>query len=104
MSVLAAIDDVATHRAVRAERAVLAALGGSCSVPVGGYAELASPGSGSGSSTLRVSGLVASADGHTLIRLSRQGEDPEALGAAVAQALFEGGGAAIEGFDWAGRA
>ena len=64
--------------ALRAERAVLAALGGSCSVPVGAYAE---PVAGRGSAaapTLRVSGLVASADGHTLIRLSRQGDDPEA--------------------------
>ena len=42
---------------------------------------------------------MASADGHTLIRLSRRGDDPEALGAAVAQALLDGGGAAIEGFD-----
>jgi hydroxymethylbilane synthase len=101
-AVLAAIDHDTTHRALRAERAVLAALGGSCSVPVGAYAEPAPPGSGTGPPTLRVSGLLASADGHTLIRLSRQGDDPEALGAAVAQALLEGGGAAIEGFDRVG--
>ncbi|HEY6474215.1 MAG TPA: hydroxymethylbilane synthase, partial [Acidimicrobiales bacterium] len=72
---LAAIDDDATHRALRAERAVLAALGGSCTVPVGAYAETAgfvSSGSGAAPS-LRVSGLVASADGHTVIRLDRQG-------------------------------
>ncbi len=96
--VLAAVDHDATHRALRAERAVLAALGGSCSVPVGAYAEPAAP----GSPTLRVSGLLASADGHTMIRLSRQGDDPEALGAAVAEALLDGGGAAIEGFDRVG--
>jgi hypothetical protein len=46
-----------------------------------------------------VSGLLASGDGHTVIRLARHGDDPEAVGAAVARALLEGGGAAIEGFD-----
>jgi hydroxymethylbilane synthase len=101
-AVLAAIDHVATHRALVAERAVLAALGGSCSVPVGAYAEPAAPEPGASALSLRVSGLVASGDGHTLIRLSRQGEDPEAVGFAVAEALLEGGGAAIEGFDRVG--
>jgi hydroxymethylbilane synthase len=94
---LGAIDDDASQRALRAERAVLAALGGSCTVPVGALAEdVGSPG---GAATLRVSGLVASADGHTMIRLSREGDEPEAVGLTVARALLEGGGAAIEGFD-----
>jgi hydroxymethylbilane synthase len=94
---LAAIDDDATHRAVRAERAVLAALGGSCTVPVGALAESV-PATRGAVAALRVSGLVASADGHTMIRLSRDGDDPEAVGTAVAVALLDGGGAAIEGF------
>ena len=38
-AVLAAIDDAVTHRALRAERAVLAAIGGSCTVAVGAFAE-----------------------------------------------------------------
>ena len=98
-ALLEAIDHAATHRALRAERAVLAALGGSCTVPVGAFAEEAGAGPGGGAPTLRVSGLVASADGHKMIRLSREGDDPEAVGAAVARALLDGGGAAIEGFD-----
>ena len=99
-AVLGAIDDDATHRAVRAERAVLATLGGSCTVPVGALAEMIdAPGGADGVPALRVSGLVASADGHTMIRLSREGHDPEAVGTAVARALLDGGGAAIEGFD-----
>jgi hydroxymethylbilane synthase len=98
-SLLGAIDHEATHRAVRAERAVLAALGGSCTVPVGALAEdVDANGGGRGTAALRVSGLVASADGHTMIRLSRKGDDPEAVGTAVARALLDGGGAAIEGF------
>jgi hydroxymethylbilane synthase len=96
--VVAAIDDEASHLAVRAERAVLAALGGSCTVPVGAYAEPAAedaPGGGE----LTVTGLLAAADGRRLLRAARRGMEPEGLGAAVAHALLEGGGAAIEGFD-----
>lgn len=96
-ALLGAIDDEPTHRAVRAERAVLATLGGSCAVPVGALAEVI-PAAGA-PRALRVWGLVASGDGHTMIRLSREGDDAEAVGTAVARALLAGGGAAIEGFD-----
>jgi hydroxymethylbilane synthase len=94
---LAAIDHEPSHRALRSERAVLAALGGNCTLPVGAFAEpdeMDETGMG-----LRVSGLLASGDGHTVVRITRQGDDPEAVGVAVARALVEGGGAAIEGFD-----
>ena len=90
---LALIDHEPSQRALRAERAVLAALGGSCAAPVAAFAE-----SVAADATLRVSGLVASGDGRVLIRLARRGGDPEALGAEVARALLEGGGAAIDGF------
>jgi len=96
-TLLSAIDHGATHRALRAERAVLAALGGSCTVPVGALAEDVE--TDGGGRVLRVSGLAASADGHTMIRLGREGDDPEAVGTAVALALLDGGAAAIEGFD-----
>jgi hydroxymethylbilane synthase len=106
---LAAIDHAPSHRALRSERAVLAALGGSCTLPVGAYAVpdevggagvagVAGGAVGAGEA-LRVSGLLAGADGHTVIRLTRSGADPEAVGAEVAYALMDGGGAAIEGFD-----
>jgi hydroxymethylbilane synthase len=97
--VLGAIDHEPSHRALRAERAVLATLGGSCSAPVGAFAEPAG-----GGDALRLSGLVASGDGRVLIRLSRTGGDPEALGAEVAQALLGGGAAATEGFGGMGVA
>jgi hydroxymethylbilane synthase len=106
---LAAIDHEPSHRALRAERAVLAALGGNCSLPVGAFAEPepaepepepAEPhGSVRSGTALRVSGLLAAGDGHTVIRVTRHGDDAEAVGAAVAHALLSGGGAAIEGFD-----
>ncbi len=90
---LAAIDHEPSHRSLRSERAVLAALGGSCTVPVGAFAEPDEAGA-----ALQVSGLLASGDGHTVIRKTRRGDDPEAVGIEVARALLEGGGAAIEGF------
>ena len=73
---------------------MLAALGGSCTLPVGAYAVPDEAGE-----ALRLSGLLAGADGHTVIRLTRSGGDPEAVGAEVARALLDGGGAAVEGFD-----
>jgi hydroxymethylbilane synthase len=101
---LAAIDHEPSHRAVRSERAVLATLGGNCTLPVGAFAEPDRSGKGNGNgdgsgALLRVSGLLASGDGHTVIRVTRHGDDPEAVGAAVARALLEGGGASIEGFE-----
>ncbi len=92
---LGAIDHEPSHRALLAERAVLATLGGSCTVPVGAFAEAVGAGD---RAPLRVAGLMASGDGRTVIRMARQGDDPEAVGAELARALLEGGGAAIEGF------
>ncbi len=88
---LAAIDHEPSQRALRAERAVLAGLGGSCTVPVGAYAR-------SDGEALDVIGLAASGDGRMVIRLARRGQDPEAVGAEVARALLDGGAAALEGF------
>jgi hydroxymethylbilane synthase len=94
-ALLASIDDAPSHRAVVAERSVLAGLGGSCTVPVGAWAETTA-----GSPELHVHGLVASGDGRVLVRMSRHGDAPELVGAEVAQALLvEGGGSGIEGFD-----
>ncbi len=94
-AVLAAIDHAPSHRALRAERAFLAAMGGSCAVPVAGWAE-----PGVGSQGLRLHGLVATGDGRVLVRTHQQGDDPRSLGVAVAEAdLGEGGGRSV--VDWA---
>jgi hydroxymethylbilane synthase len=109
-ALLSTIDDPASHRAVRAERSVLAGLGGSCTVPVAAWAELVrarrEPSDAqqetevSGEPELRVQGLVASGDGRVVVRMTRYGSDPEEVGAAVARALLvEGGGAQIDGFE-----
>jgi len=80
-TLLHALDVDLAHRALDAERAMLAALGASCVLPVAGFAE-----PGPGGLTLR--GMVASADGRVLIRAEQSGGDPERLGADVARALW----------------
>ena len=102
-ALLGSIDHVGSHRAVRAERAVLAGLGGSCTVPVGAWTEtIVGPASPAGSSELHVHGLVASGDGRVVVRMSRRGVDPELVGSELARALLvDGGGSGIEGFDQA---
>jgi hydroxymethylbilane synthase len=80
LGLLAPLDDAATARCVRAERAVNRALGGSCTLPLGAFAE-----SRGGGVFLRA--LVASADGRRVIRAEREGDDPERLGDAVAAEL-----------------
>ena len=72
----AAIDDADTHTALAAERAFLAALGGTCRTPIAGHARL-------DGDILRFRGLVAKIDGSDAIEVSRQGRraDAAALGA-----------------------
>jgi hydroxymethylbilane synthase len=93
-ALLSAIDDAGSHRAVAAERSVLAELGGSCTLPVGAWAR-----DDGDTGSLILEGLVARADGRTVIRMSRRGDDPTALGREVAHALLvDGGGAGLDGF------
>jgi hydroxymethylbilane synthase len=95
-ALLAAIDDAPSHRALLAERALLEALGASCSVPVAGWARLEG-------GRLRLDGLLATADGRVVLRTHATGEDPDALGAAIAARLiYECGGSAFDGWDPAG--
>jgi hydroxymethylbilane synthase len=63
---LAAVDDPASSACVGAERALLAALDGSCHTPIGGFAEIAN-------GTLRLRALIARADGSRCLRAERSG-------------------------------
>jgi hydroxymethylbilane synthase len=88
---LAALDDPSARRAVEAERAFLARLGGGCDLPVGAYATEHDGG-------LSIEGMLASLDGHVVLRDSMDGPsgDPARLGRALAeQLLLERGGAAL---------
>jgi hydroxymethylbilane synthase len=83
---VAPLDQLATHLAVRAERAVLRRLGGGCQVPIAAHAKVEDD-------SLRLQGLVANLDGMQVIRARTMGpaSAPEALGAAVAEDLFRQG-------------
>lgn len=71
-----------TAACVIAERALSRALGGSCQVPLGGFAEVKN-------GQLRMRGFVASPDGRRMTSSELTGEitDPEALGNKIADAL-----------------
>lgn len=86
-SILSRLDDQATHVPVSAERAFLHRLEGGCQVPIAGYAKLAGE-------LLSLEGLVASADGKTVLRDLIQGNRREAhsLGVQLAEQLLARGG------------
>lgn len=88
------VDHAASRLAVTAERAFLARLGGGCDLPVGALA-VAVPATGE----LRLEGLIASPDGHAVIRCARNGYDPASLGVDVACELLDkrGGSALLPG-------
>jgi hydroxymethylbilane synthase len=77
---LAALDDGAAHRAVHAERAFLAGIGGGCDAPVGALASSHDDG------TLVLDALVADRSGR-LHRTNVTGDDPDDVGARAASAL-----------------
>lgn len=87
---LLAADHEPSHRAVTAERAFLAELGGDCDLPCGAHAAVVDGG------LVRLDAMLASLDGRVLVRHSETGADPAALGCAVGRALLgEAGGSAL---------
>jgi hydroxymethylbilane synthase len=90
---LAAIDDPDIRRVVEAERAFLAELGGGCTLPVGAHAGPAAPDGGAPGS-LVLTGMVAGADGHVVLKHEATGSDGPALGRAVARYLLNDAGGA----------
>jgi hydroxymethylbilane synthase len=86
------LDDLPTRAAVEAERAFLARLGAGCTAPAGAHATLAVDGE-----TVVVEGMIGAMDGSRVVRLAREGPaaDGPAVGAAVADALMEAGGAEL---------
>ena len=81
-ALLAAIDHPGTSACVRAERALLAALDGSCRTPIAGYAELEDE-------RLRLRALIARPDGSVCLRAERMGAlaDGDALGSDAGREL-----------------
>ena len=90
---LGAIDDPDTHRALNAERAFLARLGGGCDLPVGAYAVTEPEG------RLVIEGLMASVDGRVVLRhvveSSAGPHHDRELGTDLAEHLLHAGGQAL---------
>ena len=85
---LAFLDDAAARATTTCERALLNKLGGGCQVPIGAFAEVRN-------GRLHLDAIVAHPDGSRLLRESRQGSDPIALGESVGETLLGRGGDAI---------
>ncbi len=90
VALLAPLADAETAACVRAERTVSRALGGSCTLPLAAFAEMAG-------GRVRLRALVASADGSRVVRSEAEGTEPEALGNRVAEDLRRQGAAEILG-------
>ena len=82
------LDDTSARATTMCERALLNKLGGGCQVPIGASAQMRN-------GRLHLEGLVAHPDGKTVLRESRDGDDPVALGEAVGETLLKRGGDAI---------
>ena len=90
VALLAPLNHIDSADCVRAERAMSRALGGSCQVPLGGYAQIAGD-------TLSLRGFVAEVDGSRIISASVSGprQDAEILGGQLADQLIAQGAGAI---------
>jgi hydroxymethylbilane synthase len=75
---LAVLEDKATRKAVTAERAFLDGLGVGCSAPVAAYAQTEG-------TSVRLRGMLSSADGKEMIRVEGAGEDAQELGRRLAR-------------------
>ncbi len=87
IDLLSSIDDTVAHRAVDAERGFLAELGGGCDAPVGAYATVAEDGH------ISMQAMIASLDGHVVLRRRHEGADPATVGRELARAMMELDGA-----------
>ena len=81
LELLSGIEDAEARAVSTAERALLAALDGSCRTPIGGHARLLPNGE------LHLTGLVARADGTFLLKRALHGAPADA--AAIGRALGE---------------
>jgi len=79
------IDDRDAHRAVLAERAYLAELGGGCTLPCGALAAI-------DGNEVVLDALLAAPDGHIVLRTRVAGSDPAEVGTAAARDVLDGKG------------
>jgi hydroxymethylbilane synthase len=82
------LDHPATNTSVTCERAMLAVLGGGCTLPVGGYGYVEK-------GIIHMRAIVASPDGKKVVRAELSGVDPARTGASIGRNLLEKGAEAI---------
>lgn len=87
-SILQHIQDDETAMAVRAERAFLGKMEGSCQIPIGAFAKLIRREDGL---KVHLVGMVGTPDGIRLMRQDAVGTNPEEVGSNLAQSLLEQG-------------
>lgn len=83
---LSAIEHGPSRRAVDAERAWLAEVGGGCDLPVGAHATVAHDGS------IRLTAMIGTPDGRVVLRDTDEGDDPVELGRRLARHLLDDAG------------
>jgi hydroxymethylbilane synthase len=91
---VAPLEDPVSRRCFDAERAFLRTLGGDCNLPAGAHA-VPTLGPADEAGFVTVTGLLASLDGHVVLRASVTGCDPAEAGEQVATQLLERGGRAL---------
>jgi hydroxymethylbilane synthase len=84
---LARIDHAPSRTAVEAERAYLREIGEGCELPVGALAAIGAGG------RITLTGMIASLDGHVLLRHAETADDALSVGRSVARHLLDEGGA-----------
>ncbi len=80
-ALISKLDHVETRIAITAERALLAALGGGCQVPIGGFAHVEG-------STIHLRAIVASLEGTRVVRGELTGSDPLQVGGELGRQLL----------------
>ncbi len=91
IAALSGVEDRDARRAVDAERAFLAELGGGCDVPVGALATVEPSG-------VTLTALIASLDGRVVLRTTTRDPDPVRAGREAARVLLDDrGGRAVLG-------
>lgn len=86
---LADIEHAVSRRAVDAERAWLAELGGGCDLPAAAHATIDADGG------VHLEALLASLDGRVVLRARHEGDEPHDVGATLGRTMLEQGGSLL---------
>lgn len=92
LELLSSLENIPTRAAVTAERQFLLGLGGGCAVPVAAYAHCSVE---KGPLSIFLTGLVASADGKQMVKVTGNSTDPFELGSRLAKEAIAQGAAEL---------